>query len=72
MIIELILFCITTILSFILFKLLTVDRSYYERKNVKFKPQSFGLENLLFGFLLGRLTAAEFSKRLYDAFENEA
>lgn len=71
MLIEFFLFCITAILSLISFKLLTVDRTYYERRNVKFKPHSFGLENLLFGFLLGRLTAAEYSKRLYDACENE-
>lgn len=70
MITELFLLSVIAIWTFLLYKFVTVDRLYFERRNIKYKTQSFALRNI-FSFLSGRFTAPEFAERLYNAFQNE-
>lgn len=67
---ELFLLCVLVIWTYLLYRFVTVDHLYFERRNIKYKTQSFALGNI-FGFLSGRFTATEFAERLYNAFQNE-
>lgn len=70
MLIEIILFGVTALLTYILYKLAKVDRSYFEKRNLKYIPQLSGW----FGFfriIFNSMTATELASQTYNAFANE-
>lgn len=70
MFIEIFLFGVTVILSFILYKLLTIDRLYFEKRNLKYTPITFMWTNFI-NLLIGRDTVTEFVQKLYYTFPDE-
>lgn len=71
MLIEIFLFGVTVILSYIVYKLSKVDRLYFEKRNLKYRTLSYSVCTL-FKMATGQFTAAEAAQRSYTAFPNES
>lgn len=70
MLIEIILFCVTVALTFILYKLSRDDRSYFEKRNIKSKSTSDGWKDFI-GIFTKRYNTKEFGHRQYNLFPEE-
>lgn len=70
MFIELLLFLVISFFTLIFVKILQIDRSYYKRRGLKYKIESFELTNVVSMFIKPS-SAEEFSKRIYNAFPDE-
>lgn len=70
MLVEIILFGVTALLTYVLYKLATIDRLYFEKRNIKYRNQSSALQIFL-RVLFSQYTAIELAELGYNAFRDE-
>lgn len=70
MFLELLIFVSISFCAYILFKLMQIDFSYYQKRNLKYKFESFDFCNII-GMLFQLYTVKDCSDRLYNAFPGE-
>lgn len=70
MFVELLLFLVTVLLTFILYKIWNVDRRHFQRRNLKYVSQ-FAHLKILIGVVLNRYTPIELAEKGYYEFPDE-
>lgn len=70
MLLEIVLLFVLAIFSYIFYKFLMIDKLYYAKLNLKYKPLSYTLSNQ-FGMIFGKYTGEEAANRIYYAFPDE-